>query len=1067
MFMSLWRRACVALALLVLGAGLAQANMLAAPAGSQAQSIPPGSAEQIDFFRTYAAGQTISDCYGIPLSGPQPYSIAVTIGSIPAGVTQTFDYGSNGFCFTGAATDVGTFVFTFEVRDANNTPLGWAELSYTINAPNLALNPAAGSQLAIGRINVPGYSQQFTASGGTAPYTYSVFSGALPSGLTLNPATGLVSGTPTLAGIHNFSIRATDSTTGTGAPFSITQAYQITIYGNVSVDTASPLPNAQIGVPYSQQLTASGGDGGPYTWALANGVSLPAGLSLSSTGLISGTPTEAGPFVIYPYATDQGGYNGAKIMQLGVAPPTIDIQPATLNNATVGVAYNQTLAAAGGTGPYTYVLTAGSLPAGVSFGANGALSGTPTAGGTFNFTVTAADSSTGVNAPFSGARAYTWTVQGPTMTMTPAAGALPAGQQFIPYTTQTFAASGGIPSYTYTVFSGALPAGLTLNPSTGALSGTPTAFGAFTFAIRATDSATGTGPFEVTNAYTLNIQQALPTISSIAPVNGPTAGGTVVTVTGTNLQNASAVTFGGTAAAYTVVNATTITATTPAHAAGAVNVAVTTPGGVATLVNGYTYIAPGSFQFVVNSGDDDGSFVFSVPAASNLTTTVTTSGGSGASPVFSVQPGSYPTTFTVPDGFGLASGSCSPSTSTVNTSAKTIALTIASNVTTVCTIEALDSRRATTEIIGAALDASSRLIVANAPTLSRRIDRLNGGGGDGSASAFGKTFASNLPFSATIGADGARFAMSLSGLRAKTDRDHRFTAANENGVPASLAASVTPAAGLAATAAADASASMTNHAGPRFDIWVEGVLAEFEGAASADGHFAIVHAGADYLLTDNLLVGVGIQGDWLDMNTASGSLDSSGWLAGPYATARIAENLYLDLRAAWGGASFEVSPFGTYTDTVSSDRELYSAALIGAFEMGNLTIRPEGRVTWYKETTDAYIDSLSVAIPEVEIKTGEASFGPDFEWTLKRSDGGVFIPKIGFDLIWTFQQDNTATAFTGAPGLDDTGVRGRVEAGASYLDPRGVEYGGSLFYDGIGGGDYNAWGGTLKLRFGF
>ena len=69
--------------------------------------------------------------------------------------------------------------------------------------------------------------------------------------------------------------------------------------------------------------------------------------------------------------------------------------------------------------------------------------------------------------------------------------------------------------------------------------------------------------------------------------------------------------------------------------------------------------------------------------------------------------------------------------------------------------------------------------------------------------------------------------------------------------------------------------------------------------------------------------------------------------------------------------------------------------------------------------------------------------------------------------MWTFQQDNTATQFTGAPGLDDTGVRGRVEGGLAYQAENGISIGGSLFYDGIGGGDYEAWGGKANLSFGF
>src|SRR5581483_346750 len=99
-----------------------------------------------------------------------------------------------------------------------------------------------------------------------------------------------------------------------------------------------------------------------------------------------------------------------------------------------------------------------------------------------------------------------------------------------------------------------------------------------------TPGGTGTG----TSAYTY---VAVPTVSSVSPNSGPTGGGTSVTITGTNFTGATAVTFGGSAATgVTVVSATSITATTPAHAAGAVDVAVTTPGGSGTGTSAYTFV---------------------------------------------------------------------------------------------------------------------------------------------------------------------------------------------------------------------------------------------------------------------------------------------------------------------------------------------------------------------------------------------------------------------------------------------------------------------------------------------
>ncbi|OCJ09077.1 hypothetical protein A6U87_09470 [Rhizobium sp. AC44/96] len=134
-------------------------------------------------------------------------------------------------------------------------------------------------------------------------------------------------------------------------------------------------------------------------------------------------------------------------------------------------------------------------------------------------------------------------------------------------------------------------------------------------------SYTATNEFGTSTAATVTITviPATPTVSSISPASGTTAGNTSVTITGTSLSGATAVTFGGTAAtSYTVNSPTLITATTPAHAAGAVDVAVTTPGGSAILSNGYTFSAPtvpGAPTIgTATAGDEQASVTFTAPA---------------------------------------------------------------------------------------------------------------------------------------------------------------------------------------------------------------------------------------------------------------------------------------------------------------------------------------------------------------------------------------------------------------------------------------------------------------------
>src|SRR5262249_22155489 len=126
----------------------------------------------------------------------------------------------------------------------------------------------------------------------------------------------------------------------------------------------------------------------------------------STAGVLSGTPVQAGTFNFTVTATDTNGCPGSQAYTLVIGNcPAITITPSTLPSGTVGTAYNQTLTATGGTPNYSFSLSAGALPAGLTLSATGMLAGTPGAAGSFNFTVRATDQ----NGCF-GERAYTLTL---------------------------------------------------------------------------------------------------------------------------------------------------------------------------------------------------------------------------------------------------------------------------------------------------------------------------------------------------------------------------------------------------------------------------------------------------------------------------------------------------------------------------------------------------------------------------------------------------------------------------------------------------------------------------------
>ena len=153
----------------------------------------------------------------------------------------------------------------------------------------------------------------------------------------------------------------------------------------------SSLPAGTQGVAYDETLTGNGGSG-PYTFAVTTG-SLPPGITLDgASGDLTGTPSAQGVYNFTITATDQLSATGSRAYTTSVGTFSLAVQPNTLPNGTQGVAYSQTLTAVGGNAPYTFTVSSGTLPTGLTLASDGTLSGTPSAGGQFTFIIQAQDS---------------------------------------------------------------------------------------------------------------------------------------------------------------------------------------------------------------------------------------------------------------------------------------------------------------------------------------------------------------------------------------------------------------------------------------------------------------------------------------------------------------------------------------------------------------------------------------------------------------------------------------------------------------------------------------------------
>jgi hypothetical protein len=590
-------------------------------------------------------------------------------------------------------------------------------------------------------------------------------------------------------------------------------------------------------------------------------------------------------------------------------------------------------------------------------------------------------------------------------------------------------------------------------------------------------TAGGTSPASPADQFTYVLP--VPTVTSASPNTGPTAGGTAVTISGTNFTGATSVKFGATnATSFTVNSATSITATAPAGA-GTVDVTVTTAGGTSPAgpADGFTYNLPMPSIISVspNTGPTTGGTAVTI-SGTNFTGATSVKFGSSNATSFTAISATQLSAIAPPGSLGTVDV-------TIKTPGGTSAVSPADQYSYAVPADSVNLRKLQATVTPMAAQVWEQATVG--AMQSAVSEGFAGGGGQlinpsGNGVRFNfsadpddqqqqatdararNRFGSAGPFSSAYGSfdTNARGTAGPGGSRvnggASSRTDDAFAALGYAGpVKAQPLRATEPRQWL----------GWAEVSGATLSRWsAPAVLGAAAAAPTVYGDQVNVTAGVTRMLTPNFLVGV--LGGWETFDYRSdaiqGRLTGTGWTAGAYAGWKLSSTVRFDAGLAYSGIGFDGTA-GTASGSFAGNRLLVSGGLTGNYESHGFKIEPSARVYALWEHENAYTDTLGTAQADRDFSTGRASTGVKLAYPFAWTSTVMLSPYAGIYGDYYFNTDNIVVAGAGALPVIPVfaGLSARTEVGMSALFAGGGQFPVGGERSGLGG-SFSLW--TYRAR---